>query len=242
MEKISTEIATLFKKIQDISKEYADIKDIFLDDGNMELVEDSVSVIKFLNNSRKALLLIKFKYFLRGLNYENVEKESINKLIAYVDTQEKAEFITNSFDKIISSNSKLSCCIMGLLLNDMTKRRCNITQEELMILQVLPMLNDFDIKNFYYLYKIVSKRKGKYHNIVSSDIELCAKKCNTIKKNIYLTIDVLEKYGLVDKEADVSLDVDKDHFDMSSVDYDEDVYFNSLSEKLYSYVQVLFLE
>ncbi len=57
-----------------------------------------------------------------------------------------------------------------------------------------------------------------------------------------MTIDVLEKYGLVDKEADVSLDVDKDHFDMSSVDYDEDVYFNSLSEKLYSYVQVLFLE
>ena len=57
-----------------------------------------------------------------------------------------------------------------------------------------------------------------------------------------MTIDVLEKYGLVDKEADVSLDVDKDHFDMSSVDYDEDVYFNSLSEKLYSSVQVLFLE
>mgnify|MGYP007003807143 FL=1 len=242
MEKISTEIATLFQKIQDVSKEYADIKDIFLDDNNMELVEDSVSVIKFLNNSRKALLLIKFKYFLRGLNYENVEKESINKLIAYVDTQEKAEFITNSFDKIISSNSKLSCCIMGLLLNDMTKRKCNITQEELMILQVLPMLNDFDIKNFFYLYNIVAKRKGKYHNIVTSDIECCAKKCNTVKKNIYLTIGVLEKYGLVDKEADVSLDLDEDNFDMSSVDYDEDVFFNSLSEKLYGYIQVLFLK
>lgn len=71
MEKMSTEIATLFQKIQDVSKEYADIKDIFLDDSNMELVEDSVSVIKFLNNSRKALLLIKFKYFLRGLNYHH---------------------------------------------------------------------------------------------------------------------------------------------------------------------------
>lgn len=124
----------------------------------------------------------------------------------------------------------------------MTKRKRDITQEELMILQVLPMLNDFDIKNFFYLYNIVAKRKGKYHNIVSSDIECCAKKCNTVKKNIYLTIGVLEKYGLIDKEADVSLDLDENNFDMSSVDYDEDVFFNSLSEKLYGYAQVLFLE
>lgn len=49
MEKMSTEIATLFQKIQDVSKEYADIKDIFLDDSNMELVEDSVSVTPLYN-------------------------------------------------------------------------------------------------------------------------------------------------------------------------------------------------
>ena len=67
-------------------------------------------------------------------------------------------------------------------------------------------------------------------------------KGNTVKKNIYLTIGVLEKYGLIDKEADVSLDLDENNFDMSSVDYDEDVFFNSLSEKLYGYAQVLFLE
>ena len=35
MEKMSTEIATLFQKIQDVSKEYADINDIFIDDSNM---------------------------------------------------------------------------------------------------------------------------------------------------------------------------------------------------------------
>ena len=38
------------------------------------------------------------------------------------------------------------------------------------------------------------------------------------------------------------LDLDENNFDMSSVDYDEDVFFNSLSEKLYGYAQVLFLE
>jgi hypothetical protein len=37
------------------------------------------------------------------IDYENADKESIEKLIRYVDNQSKAEFITNSFDKIISS-------------------------------------------------------------------------------------------------------------------------------------------
>lgn len=241
MEKISTEIVNLFHKIQEVSKDYADVKDIFFDENSMELLEDSVSTLKFLNNSRKALAIIKFKYFLRGLNHESADKESIKKLIDYVDNQEKAEFITNSFDKILASNSKLSCSLMGLMLNDMIKHKKEISQEDLMILQVLPMLNDFDIKNFFYLYKTVYTKKSKRHDIVEKDIIECAKQCNTTKRNIWLTVDVLEKYSFIDKDADVSLDVDSDNLDMSSVDYDEDILFNTLSDKLYEYVQVLFI-
>lgn len=122
------------------------------------------------------------------------------------------------------------------MLNDMTKRKCDITQEELMILQVVPMLNDFDIKYFFYVYKIVMKQNEKNHNIVPKDIDFCAKECDTTKRNMYLTLDVLEKCGLVDKEEDISLNVDKDNLDWSNADYDEDIYFNGLSEKLYRYV------
>lgn len=240
MEKISTEIATLFHKIQEVSEDYADIKDIFFDDSSMELLEDSVSTFKLLNNSRKALVLIKFKFFLRGLNHENTDKESVKKLIDYVDNQEKAEFITNSFDKILTSNSKLSCCLMGLILNDMVKQKRDVSQEDLIILQVLSVLNDFDIKNLFYLFEIVLRKNTRNHIVADKDISECAKVCNTTTKSIRMTINILEKYNLMDKDADVSLDIDSDNFDKSSIDYDEKLYLNILSEKLYEYAKILF--
>ena len=155
MKKLVGEMSDLLNKIVKFSDDYADVKDIFLNDSTMELAEDAIGSLKFLNNSRKALSIIKFKYFLKGLNYENADKESIEKLIRYVDNQSKAEFITNSFDKIISSNSKLACCVMGLMLNDIGQHNDDISQEDLIMLNALPMLNDFDIKNFHYLYKII---------------------------------------------------------------------------------------
>lgn len=51
---------------------------------------------------------------------------------------------------------------------------------------------------------------------------------------------MLEKYGLLEKEADISLDMDADDIDLSAVNYEVDMYFNSLSEKLYSYAEKLF--
>ena len=155
MKKLVGEMSDLLNKIVKFSDDYADVKDIFLNDSTMELAEDAIGSLKFLNNSRKALSIIKFKYFLKGLNYENADKESIEKLIRYVDNQSKAEFITNSFDKIISSNSKLACCVMGLMLNDIGQHNDDISQEDLIMLNALPMLNDFDIKNFHYLLKII---------------------------------------------------------------------------------------
>ena len=74
------------------------------------------------------------------------------------------------------------------------------------------------------------------------DYSKAAQICHTTTRNIKLTVDVLEKYNLVDKDADVSLDIDADDLDFSSVDYDEDVYFNSLSDKLYMYSSILFKE
>lgn len=83
MKKLVGEMSDLLNKIVKFSDDYADVKDIFLNDSTMELAEDAIGSLKFLNNSRKALSIIKFKYFLKGLNYENADKESIEKLIRY---------------------------------------------------------------------------------------------------------------------------------------------------------------
>ena len=81
MKKLVGEMSDLLNKIVKFSDDYADVKDIFLNDSTMELAEDAIGSLKFLNNSRKALSIIKFKYFLKGLNYENADKESIEKAV-----------------------------------------------------------------------------------------------------------------------------------------------------------------
>lgn len=241
MEKIGTEIVTLLKKIQEVSKDYADIKDVFLDDSNMELLEDSVSVLKLLNNSRKALILTKFKFFLKGLNHESADKQSIEKLIDYVDNQAKAEIITNSFDKVITANSKLACCLMGLMLNDMIKTNEAVTQEELTILQALPMMNDYDVKNFHHLYKECDWGVGRTR-IQGSKITKICDILGTTPDNVFYTINLLERTNLVIREGEVSLDIDEDDMEFSTTQYDDVRYFNTLSRKLYEYTCVLFQE
>ena len=57
-------MSDLLNKIVKFSDDYADVKDIFLNDSTMELAEDAIGSLKFLNNSRKALSIIKFKYFI----------------------------------------------------------------------------------------------------------------------------------------------------------------------------------
>ena len=64
MKKLVGEMSDLLNKIVKFSDDYADVKDIFLNDSTMELAEDAIGSLKFLNNSRKALSIIKFKYFL----------------------------------------------------------------------------------------------------------------------------------------------------------------------------------
>jgi len=237
MELLSTQLTNLFEKFQTISDEYSDYKELVFNDYNLELAEDSIKVLKLLNNGRKVWSMTKFKNFIKGLNIDSNE-ENINKLINYVDNKEKAEFITNSFEKILSSNSKLACCTLGIMLNDLCTNEKNITQGNLVILQALSMMNDFDIINFTHLMIIRPWGKSvKYNQVSSQDINKCAKKYNNDVSDINLTIQLLEKYGLIENEGEIDLSMDSDDIDFSSAEYKEKHYFNLLSKKLFEYTK-----
>ena len=105
MKKLVGEMSDLLNKIVKFSDDYADVKDIFLNDSTMELAEDAIGSLKFLNNSRKALSIIKFKYFLKGLNYENADKESIEKLIRYIKFPQKITKVIIIFPQKILRNA-----------------------------------------------------------------------------------------------------------------------------------------
>lgn len=237
MLELTQQLYNLFEKFQTVSSEYADYKDILFDDINTELAADSFKTLKLLNNGRKIWSITRFKFFIKGLNL-NSNEESIQKLINYVDNKDKAEFITNTFEKIMLSNSKLACCVMGIMLNDMCKTNKNISQENLVILQALSMMNDFDITNFTHLMSISPWGKNKkYKPVRISDIQGCVNKYNDTIQGIDLTINLLEKYGLIESNGEVDLSINSDDVDFSSAEYEKYSEFNILSQTLYEYTK-----
>jgi hypothetical protein len=237
MNNVVKQIPSLIEKLNSLSGEYAELKELFFDDYSIELAEDSIKVLKLLNSGRKYLEMIKFKHFIKGLNLDT-DEENIQKLIDYIDNSEKAEFVINVFDKILMSNSKLACCTIGLLLNDLCITKKNISQHDLVILQALAMMNDFDITNFTHLMSTITwDKKAKYKIINSQNKKTCYNKYGDSYECLDLTIKLLEKYGLVDADGEIDLSVDTDNVDLSSADYDKYFQFNLLSKRLYSYTQ-----
>lgn len=240
MNNLITQIPDLLEKFKSFSDDYSEFKEVIFDDYNFELAEDSVKVLKFLNNGRKFFGMLKFKHFIKGLNLD-ADQDDMQKLIDYVDSSEKAEFITSIFEKILSANSNLACCIMGLILNDLCINKNNVSQSELVIIQALSVMNDFDILNFTYLLSISPWGKTKNNNdkkykvITNSDKQGCSNKFNISLSNLDLTIHLLEKNGLIESDGEIDLSLDSDTPDFSSADYDKYYQFNLLSQKLYQY-------
>lgn len=183
--------------------------------------------------------MTKFKIFVKGLNL-NSDDSSLQKLITYVDNKDKAEFITTTFEKILLSNSKLACCVMGIMLNDMCQTNQNVSQENLAILQALSMMNDFDIKNFTHLMSIRPWEKHRNHKIIQAkDIKKCISQYQDTMQGINLTINLLEKYGLIESNGEIDLSMDPDDVDLSSAEYEKYSEFNLLSKTLYEYTKKL---
>lgn len=127
---------------------------------------------------------------------------------------------------------------MGLLLNDLCITKENISQNDLVILQALSMMNDFDVINFTHLMSISSwGKKAKYKLINFQDKKTCYNKYGHSYECIDLTINLLEKYGLVEADGEVDLSVDTDNVESSSAEYDKYFQFNMLSKRLYSYTK-----
>lgn len=230
---VTEKVSEIMNRVQKYSKDYCDFKNIIVNEDMLELAGDSIKILSLLNNSRKIYCLSKFKKFLDGFNI-NSSKDEIQKLIDYVDNDEKAEFITNTFDKIISANSKIACSIMGALVNQMVRDKRNVGQSDLMLVQALELMNDFDVKNFVHLISIEDWKDGSKYKSINKKMKMKLKdKYYVSMFDLELSLQVMERGGLVEKEGSVDVDIDSDNPEFSSADYDETVYFNLLSKKLY---------
>ena len=112
----------------------------------------------------------KLNCIIKGLSEDKNVETRMNELYTYVkQSKEHAFLVSDSFRKMMLSNSVTACCIMGIMLGDFTKENRNPTQYETIVMRALSLFTDYDIRNFDEMirnnYIIETESGSKYIDI-----------------------------------------------------------------------------
>lgn len=129
---------------------------------------------------------IKLNCIIKGLSEDKNIETRMNELYTYVkNNKERAFLVSDSFRKMMLSNSTIACCIMGIMLGDFAAENRNPTQYEAIIMRALSAFNDYDIIYFNEImhnnYIIETENGIKYID--------CSKFPDDKKENFMLTLD-----------------------------------------------------
>ncbi len=156
------------------------------------------------------MLQKKFKSFLKGFSIDEKPTEiQLRKLKEYIDNETKAEFVADTFSKILLSNSSKACLIMGTILKDIVEMRNDLKHEELIAINALKEFYDVDIVNFNIIQSVfVEKSEEK---IGSTDILSKIKHNNLDDISVLMTLDKAAATQLlfVTTSVDMSTEVNK---------------------------------
>lgn len=229
-----------FNKLSDKLMKYLEIKEDLFDNGLVEVVGDVFKVIDIARKTSGYFTQKKFEWFLKGLSETDVPtEESINKLAKYIDDEAKAEFIADTFTKVLLANSTRSCLVMGSILKTMEQKGSDITHEDLLCISALQNMYDVDIKNFiiisdYLIGQPTNMRKRKNFTVY----QLRSYFRNELNlSSIQLTIEKLVSSQILRITYEVEPDIDFDTQTMWSSEADEEYSITRAGEILQKYIK-----
>ena len=156
---------------------------------------------------------------------ENIE-ESINQLYNYIDNEERAFYVAECLKKIAWSNSKIAASIIGFMLGEIKTQTRDFCNDDLLLLNALEHMTDFDIRNFKELME------GNY---IKSDIGKeyfhTAQFPKEKMGEYYSILEFGEKYRLFSVSAGAFTD-DNDALFIGEVEYAP----KKVSKKLLGYI------
>lgn len=216
-------IQELMEKISTNVSKYVGIKNNFLDDEYIEAFSDSFALAKVMTNGYKLVSKKKLAYFLRGLNLESEPTaEQLNKLSDYIDSEEKAEFITENITKVLVSKSKNATFLLGVIVNRHINSKNELTYIELICANALSEFYDFDLENISVIKKYTdflrvnnSRYKG-WFDLFNKFKKWCADNDISISESYKLTIEKCISTQILIKDFEVYLSIDEDNPDTSS--------------------------
>lgn len=109
---------------------------------------ESVFVLEPLNAVYKSANQMKLQYMLSGLAEGLDMERKMNDLYNYVKNRDRAFYVSECVQKVLLSNAPVVCCILGLMLSDLTQKDDDIDQIDAVLLNALSGFTDEDIRNF----------------------------------------------------------------------------------------------
>lgn len=155
-------------------------------------------IIKIYNISEKII----FRSFLKGLsskinNQNIIDYKSKQKLDDYLSKQQNVEFVYNTIRKSLTANSLKCTELLAIIVGEILQKQLEITQENITIIDALHSLNDYDLNNFYKIYKTMIKNNFKkirldklYEMILKDSIQISIRKLVNLQIFLQDTITI----------------------------------------------------
>ena len=143
-----------------------------------ENLTNLVDWLEYVNTNISEKII--FKRFLKGLsskinNQNIIDYKSKQKLDDYLSKQQNIEFVYNTIRKSLTANSLKCTELLAIIVGEILQKQLEMTQENITIIDALHSLNDYDLNNFYKIYKTMAEnnfrriRLDKLYEMISKD-------------------------------------------------------------------------
>lgn len=191
------------------------------------------------------------KNFLKGIssqiNLDNpLNPKDKQKLDDYLSKESNINFIYNTIRKSLTANSLKCTELLAVIVGNLSRKQIQMTQENIIVINALHSLTDFDLDNFYKIYKIISNTEKNrirldqlYIEIKKEEIEISV--ISLVNSQVifqdFVTIQQGMRWG----------DENTDSLNTIMKDSEKFIYINNISLLLFKLLEatkgeVLFLE
>ncbi|RXZ84171.1 hypothetical protein EBB07_03585 [Paenibacillaceae bacterium] len=144
----------IWKKFESHIGNYLNSKENIPVPNAMELLGDLFQVIGFAKKATSIIMQKRYEAFLKGFSSETDPTEKqLERLIEYVNDETKAEFIADTISKVLFTQSKKACTIMGSILNSIVNTKEELSHEQLVCFEALANFSDTDIDNYRVIHE-----------------------------------------------------------------------------------------
>lgn len=238
------------KIMQEISEKIEGASELVEKVKDNELVKVTGDIFKFVDTAVKInnyVIQKRFESCLKGFSEDMPTEKQLEKLKKFINSPERAEFISDSFRKVILSNSSKASMAIGTIINQIVIENQPLSYEKLASLNALSQFYDLDIENFKLLREYVDfipkgdlrvpniTGETKLHFYTFKLRKFCVEK-NISYSSMMFTLEKSINLQLINRqfepEIDISIDAEFETADVNNHSIDERYVFNAIGLEL----------